>query len=285
MPSYSEISKIKSDLLDAREKKIKRKLNLQQQNLYDSLINDFVKVAQDKIDGKKVDIYKLQTELKKQYQLYFPEVMSDVVNASASITNLNNRYFSTLLETNALKSIQTKATSIINKTLGVTGSGNLVSGGFIDKVIANQSVQKKFTKEVGKILNGSPDIVLMQQNLKEFITGSKASTGLLERYYRTFANDLIHNIDRTGSLVYANELDLQHFYYAGGKILTTRSFCETKNGKIFTRTEAEKWKDSAFITGMYGENISEYDPLINLGGYGCRHRCNWITEDLAKSKA
>lgn len=33
---------------------------------------------------------------------------------------------------------------------------------------------------------------------------------------------------------------------------------------------------------MYGKNINDYEPLINMGGYGCRHTPDWITEDIAK---
>lgn len=283
MPTYKEISALKSELLDARERKIKRKLSYQQEQMFDSLIDDFVKIAQDKVDGKKVDIYKLQSEIKKQYSLYFPEVMAEVVKASDSITNLNERYFSTLVDSNRLGEIQDKTFSIINKTLGVKDDGKLITGGFIDKVIENKGVQKLFTKNVTAILQGNPDIGLMKHKLKEFITGSKESTGLLERHYRTFANDLISNIDRTGSLVYANELELNHFYYSGGIILSSRSFCKSKNGKIFTRAEAERWKDSAFITSMY-TNKSDYEPLIDMGGYGCRHRPDWVTIEVAKAK-
>lgn len=282
MPTYKEISKLKNDLLDARENKIKRTLSYQQQNLYDSLLNDFLKAAKDKIEGKKVDIYKLQAELKKQYALNFPEVMSEVVKASDSITNLNDRYFSTLVDSGRLGEIQDKTFAVINKTLGVSDKGKLITGGFIDKIIENKGVQQAFAKKVNNILNGSPDIVLMQHKLKEFIVGSKESTGLLERHYRTFAKDLISNIDRTGALVYANELELNSFYYSGGIILTSRSFCKSKNGKVFTRAQAERWKDSAFITDMYGMNINDYEPLIDMGGYGCNHRPDWITEDLAK---
>ena len=282
MLTYKEISRLKNDLLDARENKIKRTLSYQQENLYNSLLNDFLKAAKDKIDGKKVDIYKLQYELKKQYQLYFPEVMSEVVKASETITNLNDRYFSTLVDSGRLGEIQNKTAAVINKTLGVTDKGKLITGGFIDKIIENKGAQKSFTKKVNEILNGSPDIVLMQSKLKEFIIGNKQSTGLLERHYRTFASDLISNIDRTGALVYANELELNSFYYSGGVILTSRSFCKTKNGKVFTRSEAARWKDSAFITNMYGMNLSDYEPLIDMGGYGCKHRPDWITEDIAK---
>lgn len=282
MPTSREVSKIKSELIFQREQKIKGSLELQQQRLYESLLSDFVKVAKDKVDGNKTDIYKLQRELNKQYELQFPDVLRETVKASLAANDLNQIYFSSLVDSNRLDEIKDKTVKVINRSLGMDENNKIKTGGFMDRALEKKTVQKSFAKEVNTILSGSPDIVLMQTKLKEFITGTKGSTGLLERYYRTFANDLISNIDRTGSLVYANELELNNFYYGGGLLLSSRSFCVSKNGKIFSRAEAENWKDSAFITSMYGSNLSDYEPLINMGGYGCKHRADWITDELAK---
>lgn len=284
MPTYKEISKIKDELLTLREKKVKGSLTKQQENLYESLIDDFVKVAKDKVEGKSVNLYSLQNTLKKLYNNDFPETFAEVVKSSYSINNLNFQYFSTLVDTNRLDEIKDKTAKVINKSLGITEKGKLITNGFIDKAIENKAVQKRFAKEVNVILDGSPDVKLMQHKLKEFINGNEASTGLLERYYRTFANDLIANIDRTGSLVYADELELTSFYYAGGLISSSRSFCELRNGKIFNREEAERWSNTPFIKDMYKTNINDYVPLIDMGGYGCRHRADFITDDLAKAK-
>jgi hypothetical protein len=282
MPGYKEISKLKTELIDRRESKIKGSLTYQQNHLYESVVNDFVMVAKDKVEGRPTNLYALQRELKRQYELSFPSVMQEAVKASSAINNLNLKYFSTLVDTNRLDEIAEKTDKVVNKSLGIDENGLLKENGFIDKTLESKKVQRMFVKEVNNILDGSPDLALMQHKLKEFITGTKQSTGLLERYYRTFANDLLANIDRTGSLIYANELELNNFYYAGGIILSSRSFCKSKNGKIFTRSEAERWKDSAFIRDMYGANISDYEPLIMMGGYGCLHRPDWITSDIAK---
>lgn len=282
MPKYKEISKLKTELIDRRESRIKGSLTYQQDHLYESILTDFVMVAKTKIEGKPTNLYALQRELKQQYELNFPSVMQETVKASTAITDLNLKYFSTLLGSSDLDKIAVKTEKVINRSLGIDENGILKPGGFIDKTLESKKVQRMFTKEVTNILAGNPDIGLMQHKLKEFITGTKQSTGLLERYYRTFANDLLANIDRTGSLVYANELELNDFYYAGGIILSSRSFCKSKNGKIFTRSEAERWKDSAFIRDMYGININDYEPLIMMGGYGCLHRPDWITSEIAK---
>lgn len=280
MPTYKEVSKIKTELINKREAKIKGSLQYQQDHLYDSVIDNFVSVAKSKIEGKPTNLYSLQKELKKQYEINFPKVLIETVKASTAITDLNLRYFSTLVDSNRLEEIDTKTNKVVNKTLGLTDNGKLKADGFLDKTLESKKIQKLFTKEVNAILSGSPDLLLMQNKLKEFITGTKESTGLLERYYRTFANDLLAKVDRTGSLVYADELELNDFYYAGGIILSSRSFCKEKNGKIFTRSQAEKWKNSKFIRDMY-KSISDYEPLVDMGGYGCLHRTDWITSDLA----
>lgn len=282
MPTYKEVSKIKSDFISKKEESITNSLTDQQSNLYDKLLSDFMKVAKDKADGKEVNINKLQSQFRKFYDQNFNEVMRQTINASRSLTDLNQMYFSTLLDSNRLDEIHDNTKKLVDKSLGVTDANKLISNGFTDKAIANKQVQKLFVKEVNKILIGNPDVNLMQNKLKDFILGNKQSTGILERYYRNFANDLLISIDRSNSLVYANELELQSFFYGGGLLTSSRSFCISKNGKIFTRSEAEKWKDSTFITSMYGTKINDYEPLVNMGGYGCRHTPDWITQDIAK---
>lgn len=281
MPTYKEVSKIKSDFISKKEDGISLAIGNQQDSLYDKLLGDFIKIATKKINGEPVDINKLQVLFKKYYDENFIIIIRNTINASKSLTDLNQMYFSTLLDSNRLDEIHDNTKRLVDKSLGVTDSNKLISGGFTDKALSNKQVQKTFIKEVKVILSGSPDVNLMQNKLKDFIVGNKKSTGILERYYRNFANDLLINIDRSNSLVYANELELQSFFYGGGLLTSSRSFCISKNGKIFTRSEAEKWKDSTFITSMYGENINDYEPLINMGGYGCRHTPDWITQYVA----
>lgn len=281
MPTYREVSKLKSDFILKKEDAINNTLNYQQQNLYDKLLNEFIKIASNKVDGKEININKLQIQFKKFYNENFSDVMKQTITASKSLTDLNQMYFSTLLDSNQLDVIHENTKKLVNKSLGIDENGKLKQGGFTDKILENQRVQKLFVKEVKVILSGNPDVALMQEKLKNFIIGNKKSVGILESYYRNLSQNLLTGIDRSNSLVYANELELQSFFYGGGLLTSSRSFCISKNGKIFTRAEAEKWKDSTFITTMYGENINDYDPLINMGGYGCRHTPDWITQDIA----
>lgn len=282
MPTYKEVSKIKSDFILKKENAIKGTLNNQQENLFDKLLKEFIKQANDKINGKETSTYQLQNQFNKFYRENFNDVLKQNIAYSSSLTDLNQMYFSTLMDSNRLDEIHNKTKILVDKQLGIDINGKLKQGGFTDKILGNQQSQKNFIKEVNKILVGNPDINLMQNKLKEFIIGSKNNTGILESHYRNFSQDILTGIDRSNSLVYANELDLQSFYYGGGLLTSSRSFCISKNGKIFSRAEAEKWKDSTFITSMYGKNITDYEPLINMGGPGCKHTPDWITQDIAK---
>lgn len=283
MPTFKEVSKIKSDHILKREDAIKNTLNNLQGNLYEKIVTDFSKIASDKKEGKQPNLNALQNQFKKFYNANFVDVMKQTIAASKSLTDLNQMYFATLIDSNQLDEIHDKTKLIIDKRLGIDENGKLKPGGFTDKALDNQRIQKNFIKEVKNILSGNPDVALMQEQLRNFITGTKNSSGILESRYRVLSQDILIQTDRSNSLIYANELDLNSFYYGGGLIKTSRKMCLNNNGKIFTRSQAEKWRSLEEITKMYGDNLSDYNPLVDMGGFGCRHTPDWITEDLAKS--
>lgn len=284
MPTYKEVSKIKTDFIAKKEGAIKSTIGSQQETLYDKLISDFSKLAANKVDGKDVSINKIQSEFKKYYDANFNDVMKQTINASKSLTDLNQMYFSTLLDSTNLDKIHENTKITLDKQLGITDNGKLIQGGFTDKVLSNKEVQKTFTKEVTKILSGNPDVLMMQNKLKEFIIGNNQSTGILERYYRNFASDLLKGVDRGNSLVYADTLELNDAFYGGGLKLTSRPFCISRNGKIVSREQIDKWVN--ILNTDAGPQWSEsaagkYNPYKCCGGHGCDHVLDWITPDLA----
>ena len=78
--------------------------------------------------------------------------------------------------------------------------------------------------------------------------------------------------DRNVQKKYAERIGLRTFIYTGGLIQTSRDFCEDRNGKVFTIEEAEEWKDL-----NWDGKPEIYNPLIDLGGYNCRHFPAWIS--------
>jgi hypothetical protein len=133
--------------------------------------------------------------------------------------------------------------------------------------------------------------------LKEKITGSKDYKGGLEKEFDKYAVDLYQTYDQAYNKTIGNELGLKYFIYQGGLIGDSRDFCAAHNNKVWSVDEAGTWKDWTPAQGDYpaGYEVKAkdlnsvpsylgyagYDPLINLGGYRCRHWLGWITEELA----
>lgn len=280
MPTSKEVSKIKSDYISKRKAAINNKLIDIQSSMYDNLIGDFLDIIKKKNDGKDFSLNKIESLFKKMYNESMPDVMKQTASASKSISDLNQMYFATLLDSNKLDEIHNKTKALIDKRLGIDEKGKLKPGGFTDKVLGDLSAQKSFVKSLKQIISTNPDINKAQTLLKETITGSKYNMGAMESFYRNLAGGLLSKIDRSNSIIYANELELKSFYYGGGLIKTSRKMCLRNNGKIFTRDQAESWRLLPEIIRMYPNG--DYEPLIDMGGHGCMHTPDWITEDVAK---
>lgn len=288
MPTPKEVSKIKQDWIAKRKAVIDSKLNQVQEEIYNGVIADFLALAkQEEIrnQSSKLSVAQLnllERQVKKGMLNGFPDAMKETIKASRALGDLNLMYFSTLVDSNRLDDLKDKNQRIIDKRLGVDENGKLIKDGFTDKTIKSDKVQKEFITEVRRILGQNGDVQMLQARLKTLILGGPERGGLVQRYYNTFATNILNTIDRNNNNFYADELALTYFYYGGGLIKTSRSFCVERNGKIFSREQAEKWRDTPFIRKMYGKKISDYDPLTMMGGPGCLHAADWITDELAK---
>ena len=81
-----------------------------------------------------------------------------------------------------------------------------------------------------------------------------------------------------------------------------RDFCVCHNGKVFSIEETEEWKDWIPDQCDYPDShpmqskegtkyppnvvpgylqVPGYDPLVDRGGYNCRHIIGWIADELA----
>jgi len=65
--------------------------------------------------------------------------------------------------------------------------------------------------------------------------------------------------------------------YQGGEIKGTRSFCESRTGKVFNRETIESWQNLEWQGKKKGHNI-----IIDAGGYNCRHYYDWVSYALAR---
>lgn len=291
MPTRREASKLKQDYILKREGVIRSKISVKQQELYDKIIEEFIIQYQSTKDkgsapnSREVNslISKLEKSIKKYGLDTNPEILKEYISSSRSLGSLNLQYFSTLInDYDKLEEIKKKTDQILNDRFGVGEDGAIKKNGFLDKMVKDETIQKRIMKEVRKGVSTGIGIQDLRQKLKVLVIGEDDKLGAIQQYYNTFAKDILNSINGANNNIYRQELGLKSAYYAGGLIPTSRSLCLKNNGKIFSIEQIEALRNDPFIVKMYGDKISEYDPYELPGGYGCLHNWDWITEDLAK---
>lgn len=282
MPTSKQVSRLKAEQIDKKQKAIGAKITTMQENLYDKVSTQFLTLLNKRDKEKDLpSTNQIQNIVKKEFNAAFPDIMREVVKSSRSVSDLNLMYYSTLLDSDQLDVIRDQTSKTIDRKLGIDENGKIKQGGFLDRAIDDRKIQNDFVKLVNKLMQSGQDAQSIQEKLKEFMIGSKLSGGFIEQYYKGFAGTLLTEIDRGNNLVYADKLQLNYFYYSGGLILSSRPFCIDKNGKILHRDQAERWKDDSRIKKMYGKEISSYVPLRDFGGPNCLHGADFITDDMA----
>lgn len=103
----------------------------------------------------------------------------------------------------------------------------------------------------------------------------------LERYANEIVTDSLYQYERNVTKVVTNDLGLEHYYYSGTTRETTRPFCRTRAGKVYTEAEVRSWGKMGDWAGKI-PGTDEKTIFSYLGGYNCRHRLLPITEERYK---
>lgn len=116
-------------------------------------------------------------------------------------------------------------------------------------------------------------------NLRTISVGDEELDGYLLRYSRQIVSDTLATTDRQFTNIIGNELGLEWYLYVGGRMDTTRCFCNERNGKFYHKKEIEAWGRGEGIgkcatkngwAGMYRGTNSE-TIFAYVGGYNCQH--------------
>ena len=117
------------------------------------------------------------------------------------------------------------------------------------------------------------DLKELRSELKSNIIDNK----LAQRYYSRWTHDLYSQMQRVGANKIRLNLGLKYAIYQGGLIKTSRPFCEERNGKCFSEEEINSWNTEEWEGKPEG-----YNAIVDCGGYNCRHRLDWVSEQMAK---
>lgn len=132
-------------------------------------------------------------------------------------------------------------------------------------------------KQEALILMSDPNGISLK-DLRRSLKSKVVDNGIAQRYFSRWTNDIYSQYQRVGANNLRKKLGLKYAIYQGGEISNTRSFCRKLNGTVVSEEEIEGWTNQTWA----GKNEIGYNPYADLGGYNCRHRLDWISEELAR---
>lgn len=167
---------------------------------------------------------------------------------------------------------------LIRAVVGMDDKGALTPGGYLDRLAKADEVKRAIRDYVvGSMATGvSPSD--LADGLRTLVEGGK-DAGAVTRHWKVYAFDTYNQIREVQNLHMANELKLNHFVYVGGIIKTSRRFCVKKNRKVFSRAEAQEWKNDPDLIDQATKG--SYKPLLERGRNNCRHFLMWISDERA----
>lgn len=287
-----QASKLRDEYLIQRQELLQAKVDQLGITLYDKIFNEYLSQLEQSdgkltMDGKNISLIKgLDAVYKNFRDKYNVPVIKQFISDAQGVVPVNETYF-TSISNQSTKSATSKAIKVVNKGLGLTEKGVPVKNGFVDKFIRDETLLKKIKKQTTQALTQGKGFQQFRQELQVTIQGEKGKplSGGLQQYYRNNAYDTLTKVDRLASETMADELGMQYFFYAGGIINNSRPLCIHCNGKIVNSAE---WRNldyeeikPKYQPGLPNGDNGTWNPLEDLGGFGCIHRKDYIPTSLA----
>lgn len=275
LPTVTQLRKIarkRSSILRASESGLLDKTASQERKLNSYVLNTLVPSLE--IDSNTNTIKNTNANLKKINKAGgLKRFIKNVINVSINdfyiseflkINKQTNRYF------NSFEPTQATSDRINNRSITSVD-------GFIDDLFDNNTVTKAIQSTLRAAITSKQNVSNVKQLLTKQIKGTEEKLGSLSSYHYRNGYNEFQKYARGLDEDFSTALNLNYAIYAGGEIKTTRSFCDERNGNVYTREEILSWNDLDWQGKDPSANV-----IINLGGYNCRHDLDWISYPLAR---
>lgn len=299
----NEILRKKEAFLEEARAKLEGTALKLQLSLFEDVISEIIPQLDVK-DGLLLDNannFRLISQLDKVYNIFNVKVAGTIlpqINSGINtIVGFGTDYF-----TLAIADLPARFDKIIEGAKVLT---DLKIGLRTEKMIRGGQLMSMLKSDPTEFKQLLSKAVTSQMSMKEFIkvikdaiNGTDERKGLLDRQLNRFAYDTYQQYDASYNKKLAEEFDMKYFIYQGGIIKDSRDFCVCHNNKVFSVEESEMWKDwkpsdcDDYPEGWpkakdMGEHpgymdYPGYDPLVDRGGYNCRHIIGYISEELAQ---
>lgn len=296
----------KQAFIDAATGKMDRFVVKIQSQLLSQIIDEVIPNLDVK-DGVIQDTpqnYRILSDFDRVYSDFMkqtmPSIGKEVAGTVGEITSMGESYFRMVLTEDLGKNFDkviSGTTELMNARIGLKGE-KTVSGGFLESIFKNGEIPTKAKDYIAKSITGQVDQKEFLKGLSELVNGKEGSMGALEKQYQRYGYDLYQQYDRAYNKNLAEQFELEYFIYQGTLVGESRDFCVAHVGKVYSTKEAEEWKEWTPSKGEYPEgyeiqqkdiyavpsymNYPGYNPLVDCGGYRCRHAIAYVPEELAK---
>lgn len=279
----SQISQLRRQFIEERDARLKGRLTTLEKKLFDRIFNELISEL-EKSDGRIVSNSKnldVANALDKIFDSFNKSQYADVIKSFSTdligIQKLNKRYFEIVAEDQKkLEKVNREVERFMYKRIGLNTKGELSKDGYLDRLIKDNSLRRKVKEETYKAVTSGKKFENYVKDIKRIVVGDEKINGGLVQHFNTYALDTYNQFNRTSSKLFAQKLELRAFVYQGGLIKSSRPFCKKKDGRVYTTDEAQKWAREDFQG-----KPANYDPLVDCGGYNCRHSLDYISNSLA----
>jgi len=226
----------------------------------------------------------------------YPQLVKIISNGTARLNALNSEFFALTLPNmgRQLDAALNKAATRMSYKLGIR-DGQLVKNGWMESLIKDTTVLRNVKDGLLKGVLSGASFKDVRQTVTEILIGTPDADGGYERYLKNSVYDVFQQHDAAYSEQVEADLDLKYFIYTGGLVDDSRDICREHNARVWSAEEAEEWatwtpSQSIYITEFKQKNIyavpsylgyAGYDPLIDRGGFNCRHQLAWISDERA----
>ncbi|NQX77530.1 hypothetical protein [Gilvibacter sp.] len=178
--------------------------------------------------------------------------------------DVTNRYFNLF---NPSKAISSSVARKGTKSLEV----------LVASIFTKSNVQSEVESALSNAVLSNSTTSEATQALSDIIRGKDGGLGVNQRYHYQQGQDAIR---AHGSLLdnsFSQALNLNYAVYTGSEKTTTRSFCKSRIGNVYSRDEILSWQDLEWSGKKKGHNI-----ILDRGGWNCGHQYAWVSYELAK---
>ena len=277
-----EFTKKRTKLIGSLMSSMQSQIAENQRKVYERILDKFIdKLEKDEDGNVKNNDHnrRLLNEIDEVFKEYNKkegrQTIELLLQSVTSIMSFNQGYFQALDGNARTLKIMPKVKEFMKGWLGIKGDV-VEPNGYIDKLIANDPAKIALKNQAMKIVIGQEGFEDAKKQIKTLIDGNQNTMGALEKHHRNFAFDLYSQIDRATSDVIRNDLGFEFAIYEGHVLPTSREFCIEKKGKIFHISEIKKFNPKE-------AKPPNYNPITDLGGFGCVDHLNWISTAMAKA--